>query len=430
VDNDGNALVGGTLYFNSVAGAMKIYTGSAWVAAYVSGTDFVAKSGDTMTGALAATGFTGPLTGTVGATTPAAGAFTTLSASSTLSVTGAGSIQGLTIGRGAGAVATNTAVGASALGVNSSGGGNTAVGQQALQANTTAGANTAVGRQSLFTNTTGIENTANGVFSLYYNTTGSYNTAMGLAALQSNTTASNNTAVGYQAGYSSQTSDYNTFLGYRAGFSTTGDQNTFLGKFAGNAITSGATNTIVGAYNGNQASLDIRTASNYTVISDGGGTPHLAAYAGGTVALQGAIPVAGTGITFPATQSASSNANTLDDYEEGTWTPALDLSSGSATGGTFTGTYVKVGRQVTLTIYASVGTATSASFGGFTGLPFTSENVNQKGTGAIRENNATGNLYVMMVNTNSTTSVCRRYDNNTTVSTNMIFIGSVTYLTA
>lgn len=37
VDNDGNALVAGTIYFNSVSGIMKLYTGSAWVAAYVQG---------------------------------------------------------------------------------------------------------------------------------------------------------------------------------------------------------------------------------------------------------------------------------------------------------------------------------------------------------------------------------------------------------
>jgi hypothetical protein len=37
VDNDGNALVAGSLYFNSVSGVMRLYTGSAWVAAYVSG---------------------------------------------------------------------------------------------------------------------------------------------------------------------------------------------------------------------------------------------------------------------------------------------------------------------------------------------------------------------------------------------------------
>ena len=41
-----------------------------------------------------------------------------------------------------------------------------------------------------------------------------------------------------------------------------------------------------------------------------------------SLALQGATSVTGTGISFPATQSASSDANTLDDYEEGAWTPS------------------------------------------------------------------------------------------------------------
>ena len=44
LDNDGNALVGGALYFNSVSGAMKVYTGSAWVDAYSSGTTFLTKA--------------------------------------------------------------------------------------------------------------------------------------------------------------------------------------------------------------------------------------------------------------------------------------------------------------------------------------------------------------------------------------------------
>jgi len=44
LDNDGNALIGGALYFNSVDGAMKVYTGSAWVAAYVSGTGYLASA--------------------------------------------------------------------------------------------------------------------------------------------------------------------------------------------------------------------------------------------------------------------------------------------------------------------------------------------------------------------------------------------------
>jgi hypothetical protein len=50
LDNDGNALVAGALYFDTVAEAMYVYTGSSWVAAYVSGTGFLALTGGTMTG--------------------------------------------------------------------------------------------------------------------------------------------------------------------------------------------------------------------------------------------------------------------------------------------------------------------------------------------------------------------------------------------
>lgn len=44
LDNDGNPLVAGALYFNSTSGVMKLYTGSAWVAAYVSGNDYLLKA--------------------------------------------------------------------------------------------------------------------------------------------------------------------------------------------------------------------------------------------------------------------------------------------------------------------------------------------------------------------------------------------------
>jgi hypothetical protein len=68
----------------------------------------------------------------------------------------------------------------------------------------------------------------------------------------------------------------------------------------------------------------------------------------GNVSLSGATTSAdGIGITFPATQSASSNANTLDDYEEGTWT----VTDNSGAGLTFTvnySQYTKIGRAVTI----------------------------------------------------------------------------------
>ena len=52
LDNDGQALIAGALYFNTTVESMKLYTGSAWVSAYASGSDFVAKTGSTMSGNL------------------------------------------------------------------------------------------------------------------------------------------------------------------------------------------------------------------------------------------------------------------------------------------------------------------------------------------------------------------------------------------
>jgi hypothetical protein len=92
---------------------------------------------------------------------------------------------------------------------------------------------------------------------------------------------------------------------------------------------------------------------------------------GQTVALEGATSQTGTGITFPATQSASSNANTLDDYEEGTWSATITTSGGSVTIGSQTCTYTKVGRFVVLNGFINL-SAISSPTGQFTitNLPF------------------------------------------------------------
>jgi hypothetical protein len=81
------------------------------------------------------------------------------------------------------------------------------------------------------------------------------------------------------------------------------------------------------------------------------------------------------GISFPATQSASSDANTLDDYEEGTFNFTLG-GSGGESGQSYTtrqGRYTKIGRQVTITAYvelASGGTGTVTGDAQLKGLPF------------------------------------------------------------
>ena len=94
-----------------------------------------------------------------------------------------------------------------------------------------------------------------------------------------------------------------------------------------------------------------------------------------TIGVGGATPSAsGAGITFPATQSASSDANTLDDYEEGTWTPAITFGGGS-TGiiySTQLGFYTKIGNIVTVQFRVNL-SSKGSSTGGVVldGLPFT-----------------------------------------------------------
>jgi hypothetical protein len=83
----------------------------------------------------------------------------------------------------------------------------------------------------------------------------------------------------------------------------------------------------------------------------------------------------GAGITFPATQSASSDANTLDDYEEGTWTPVID-SATAGTGRTTTVTsakYTKIGNLVQVQCYIQITTLGTGGSGAWLvkGLPFT-----------------------------------------------------------
>lgn len=99
----------------------------------------------------------------------------------------------------------------------------------------------------------------------------------------------------------------------------------------------------------------------------------------GTTAVQGLIDASNAGagqIKFPGTQNAAANVNTLDDYEEGTWTPIITGST-SASGQTYAtqvGSYTKIGRvvhiqgRVTLTAKATI--TGNVAIGG---LPFTSD---------------------------------------------------------
>jgi hypothetical protein len=93
-----------------------------------------------------------------------------------------------------------------------------------------------------------------------------------------------------------------------------------------------------------------------------------------TMGVGGATPsTSGSGITFPATQSDSSNANTLDDYEEGTWTPALSFSGGNGTAvinGIYLNRYTKIGRFVLVECYFDFAKGTASGDFSVTGFPF------------------------------------------------------------
>jgi hypothetical protein len=103
-------------------------------------------------------------------------------------------------------------------------------------------------------------------------------------------------------------------------------------------------------------------------------TQSLAVAKGVSLALEGATSQTGTGITFPATQSASSDANTLDDYEEGTWTPTArgETTAGTTTYTNQTGAYTKIGRQVTVSLRLAYSALTGTGNFLIQGLPFTS----------------------------------------------------------
>lgn len=99
------------------------------------------------------------------------------------------------------------------------------------------------------------------------------NVAVGSYTLQIvETYGQQNTAVGWYTGKGVTSGNSNTLIGSEAGEAvSTGQKNTLIGYRAGELITSGGFNVVLGSYDGNEGGLDIRTASNRVVISDGAG---------------------------------------------------------------------------------------------------------------------------------------------------------------
>jgi hypothetical protein len=108
------------------------------------------------------------------------------------------------------------------------------------------------------------------------------------------------------------------------------------------------------------------------------GSPKLTIASTGAATFSGSVTATGGVVFGDAGGSGTPTSNTLDSYEEGTWTPAYNTSNGDLANfsmftGSTQGKYTKVGNQVT--VYGSLATFNAASISGtgiirITGLPF------------------------------------------------------------
>jgi hypothetical protein len=173
----------------------------------------------------------------------------------------------------------------------------------------------------------------------------------------------------------------------------------------------------------NSGSLVLQTNSGTTALT-------ISTAQNATFASQATIPtinLTGGQITFPATQSSSANANTLDDYEEGTWTPTGP--SASYTFSSTSGRYTKIGRMVhvTCTLRFSAVNAGGNSSCTFTGLPFAPANTT---SGIFRDDTSTGAVYVFRVSSanaeiNSMDGIAS--GSQRTIRINETYVGFVVY---
>lgn len=171
-------------------------------------------------------------------------------------------INGVRIGRGAGNILSNTALGSSALNAVNTGTGNSAFGSEALAYNTSGSGNLAVGNRALWKNTTGWNNSAAGGGALSENTTGALNAASGACALWANRTGNYNTAVGAFSLGSSTTASENSGVGYHAlRFNTTGSKNAALGCLSLRENLTGSRNVAMGEAAG-------RFSANGSILTD------------------------------------------------------------------------------------------------------------------------------------------------------------------
>jgi hypothetical protein len=141
---------------------------------------------------------------------------------------------------------------------------------------------------------------------------------------------------------------------------------------------------------------------------------------GGTAAANG------VGVTFPATQVASSDANCLDDYEEGVWAPTITAETGTI-GATVVNSanYTKVGRLVSVTFDITITSVGTGTAGLKVSLPF-SPSVAGNTCGAGREYLNTG-FMCQVFKFDATNVLVYNYANVTIISAGNKVMAGYTY---
>jgi hypothetical protein len=180
-------------------------------------------------------------------------------------------VNSVNIGRGNGAIATNTAVGTDAISATATGTENAALGYNALKVVTSGARNAVVGSQAAKALLTGIDNIALGYRALSTATSSESNTAIGSDALKAlgDSTNDRNTAVGTGSFSNLTTGQYNVAVGQGTFLNaTSGSNNVGVGKYAGFRDTNdaGVTSSNKSVFIGAETKPLSSTSTNEIVI--------------------------------------------------------------------------------------------------------------------------------------------------------------------